>query len=222
MLIPSHANLAGRDPVKERRVTRELYLAGTGSFAVEVAEWAEDAGWTVVGLIELLDSSRVGTLVAGRPVVAGDCPSAGASAVIAIGGERRTHSAHLQRLGWNSAAILHPRAHASSSATIAAGVILAPGAIVGAEAALGEHALISRGVLIGHHAQIGSFTSLLPGANIGGNVELGDGATVGMGSVIVNGVRIGPDATIAAGAVVLTDVRAGSRVQGVPAREHKP
>jgi hypothetical protein len=32
---------------------RELYLAGTGSFAVEVAEWAQDAGQAVVGLIEL-------------------------------------------------------------------------------------------------------------------------------------------------------------------------
>jgi sugar O-acyltransferase (sialic acid O-acetyltransferase NeuD family) len=212
----------GRDPAKERRVTRELHLAGTGSFAVEVAEWAEDAAWSVVGLIELLDSSRVGTLVAGRPVVADDCPASGAPAVIAIGGERRGHSARLQRLGWDSAAVLHPRAHVSSSATISAGVIVAPGAIVGAEAVVGEHVLISRGALVGHHAQIGSFTSLLPGANVGGHVKLDDGVTVGMGSVIVNGVKIGTDATVAAGAVVLTDVGAGSRVQGVPAREYNP
>jgi hypothetical protein len=60
-----------------RRTARELYLAGTGSFAVEVAEWAEDAGQAVVGLIELLDSSRVGVALTGRSVLAPDSPPAG-------------------------------------------------------------------------------------------------------------------------------------------------
>ena len=198
----------------------ELYLAGTGSFAVEVAEWAEDAGQAVVGLIELLDFSRVGSAFAGRPVLTPDSPAAGACTVIALGGSRREHWARLQECGWGSGTVVHPRAHVSPSACLGAGCIVAPGAVVGAETIIGEHTLVSRGALVGHHAQIGAFVSLLPGINVGGHAELGDGTTVGMGAVIVNGTKLGTDATVAAGAVVLRDVGGGSRVQGVPAREY--
>lgn len=203
-----------------KQPSRELYLAGTGSFAVEVAEWAKDAGWTIVGLIELLDRSRVGTVTAGRPVVACDSPPTGAHAVIALGGSR---SEHHSRLGgrWQAATLVHPRAHVSTSACLGAGCIVAPGAVVGAETVIGEHALVSRGALVGHHVSIGAFVSLLPGVNVGGHVEMGNRATIGMGAVITNGTRIGADATVAAGAVVVSEVASGSRVQGVPAREYR-
>ena len=49
----------------------DIYVAGTGSFALEVAEYARDAGFTVAGLIELQDPARVGTEVHGLPVRAG-------------------------------------------------------------------------------------------------------------------------------------------------------
>jgi len=52
----------------------QLYLAGTGPFAVEVGEWAQDAGWSVVGMIELLEPSRIGMTLAGHRVVAPDSP----------------------------------------------------------------------------------------------------------------------------------------------------
>jgi sugar O-acyltransferase (sialic acid O-acetyltransferase NeuD family) len=203
-----------------KQPSRELYLAGTGSFAVEVAEWARDAGWTIAGLIELLDRSRVGTVTAGRPVVACDSPPSGARAVIALGGSRSEHHSRLEG-GWQAATVVHPRAHISPSARLGAGCIVAPGAVVGAETVIGEHALVSRGALVGHHVSIGAFVSLLPGVNVGGHVEMGNRATIGMGAVITNGTRIGADATVAAGAVVLSEVASGSRVQGVPAREYR-
>jgi acetyltransferase EpsM len=200
--------------------SRELYLAGTGSFAVEVAEWAQDAGWTIVGLIELLDRSRVGAVIAGRPVVASGSPAGGAHVVIALGGSRSEHYSRLEG-GWHAATVVHPRAHVSPSARLGAGCIVAPGAVVGAETVIGEHTLVSRGTLVGHHVRIGAFVSLLPGVNVGGHVEMGSCVMMGMGAVITNGTRIGADATVAAGAVVLSEVACGSRVQGVPAREYR-
>ncbi len=197
----------------------ELFLAGTGSFAVEVAEWAEDAGWKIAGLVELLELSRVGDSRDGRPVVALDSPLDGACAVIAAGGSRREHWLRMSGFGWRGATVVHPCAHVSPSARLGDGCVVAPGAVVGAEAVLGEHTLVSRGALIGHHVRVGAFVSLMPGANVGGHVELGEGTTVGMGAVIVNGTSIGPGCTVAAGAVVLRDVDGGSRVQGVPARK---
>ncbi len=200
----------------------DIYLAGTGSFAIEVAEWAQAAGWKVVGLLELLDSTRVGSRVEGLPVLDVASPPDGeARAVVAAGGDRQRYSSLLERHGWRPACVLHPGAHISASARMEPGCVVGPGAVIGARSAIGRHTLVSRGALIGHHDTIGACVMLFPGANLASSVTIGDGARVGMGAVIVDHVAIGAGATVAAGAVVVRDVRAGVRVQGVPAQEHK-
>lgn len=78
---------------------RELYLAGSGSFATEVAEWAQDAGWTVAGLVELIDASRIGSSREGRPVVAAHARPRHARAVLATGGDRRERWKTMQEHG---------------------------------------------------------------------------------------------------------------------------
>jgi acetyltransferase EpsM len=202
----------------------ELCLAGSGSFAVEVAEWARDAGWDVVGFVELLDASRVGTTLGGHPVVAPESPPESAPgcrfAAVAAGGSRRRHWDALDRHGWSGRTIVHPRAWVSPSASLEPGCIVGPGAVIGAETVLAEHTLVSRGVLVGHHVRIGAFVSLLPGANVASHVLVGDATIVGMGAAIVDHTRVGADATVAAGAVVLSEVADGMRVQGVPARRY--
>jgi acetyltransferase EpsM len=198
----------------------ELCLAGSGSFAVEAAEWARDAGWEVAGFIELLDRARAGSTVAGNLVLAPDAAACDRRAVVAAGGSRRAHWKRLAPHGWRAGTIVHPSAWVSPSAVLAEGCIVGPGAVVGAETIVAEHTLVSRGALVGHHVRIGAFASLLPGANLAGHVLLGDGATVGMGAVIVDHTTVGAAATIAAGAVVLEDVIDGTRVQGVPARQY--
>src|SRR4051794_23691594 len=40
--------------------SRDLYVMGAGWFAVEVAGWAVESGWRVVGLVEVMDLARVG------------------------------------------------------------------------------------------------------------------------------------------------------------------
>ena len=199
----------------------ELYLAGSGSFATEVADWARDAGWTVRGLVELLDPARVGSIHEGFPVIAAaTCPQA-ARAVIAVGGDRREHWAMLAEHGWQTATIVHPRAHVSKSVKLGAGCVVGPGAVIGAEAIVDEHTIVSRGALVGHHDRIGAFVSLMPGANLGGHVTLGERTTIGMGAIVVNGTTVGANTTVAAGAVVLREVADGIRVQGMPAKEYR-
>ncbi len=198
----------------------DLYLAGSGSFAAEVAEWATGAGWDVRGLIELLDTERVGSSTDGYEIVGIEPPQAGARAVVAAGGSRRAHWSQIASLGWETASVVHPSAHLSPTAALAAGCIVAPAAVIGAHTVLREHTLVSRGALIGHHCRIDAFVSLMPGANIGGHAHIGEGATVGMGAVVVNGAAVGRGATVAAGAVVLGEVPDGARVQGVPARAY--
>jgi UDP-3-O-[3-hydroxymyristoyl] glucosamine N-acyltransferase len=194
-----------------------LYVAGTGSFAAEVAGWAAEAGNEIAGLIELEDVTRVGTEIHGLAVVALDGPPEGARAVLGTGGDRRARSELLAGAGWSPAGLVHPRAHLAATAQVAGTATIGPMAVVGAEAAIGEQVVLSRGVLVGHHARIGEFATLNPGVNVGGNARIGARAFLGMGCVIANSVRVGEEATVAAGAVSLREVSAGIRVQGVPA-----
>jgi sugar O-acyltransferase (sialic acid O-acetyltransferase NeuD family) len=193
-----------------------LHVAGTGSFAAEIAEYAAGCGFDVAGLIELLDPARVGTVRHGLPVVA--AADARGLAVVGAGGDRRAHWAALARHGWQAATVVHPRAHVSPTAEVAAGCVVAPGAVIGAATRLEAHALVGRGALVGHHAVVGSGSVLNPGANVAGHVRIGAGVMVGMGAVVIDHLTVGEDAVVAAGAVVVRDVPARTRVQGVPAR----
>jgi acetyltransferase EpsM len=197
----------------------QLYVAGTGSFAAEIVDWATAAGARVLGLLELLDPSRVGAAIHGLPVCdPADVPPGG-TVVIGAGGDRRELWRRLATDRWRPASVIHPAAHLARDAAVGAGATIGPRAVVGAGARIGEQAILSRGVLLGHHVAVEAFVTLNPGVNIGGNSTVGAGAFIGMGATIVDGTRIGTDAIVGAGAVVLRDVEAGTQVHGVPARE---
>jgi sugar O-acyltransferase (sialic acid O-acetyltransferase NeuD family) len=199
----------------------ELHVAGTGSFALEVAEYAAAAGRPVAGLIELLDETRVGTRIHGLAVQAVEGAGRG-EAVIGAGGDRLAMWAPLAEHGWSAATIRHPGAHVSPSARLAPGCVIAPAAVIAAGAELGAHVLVGRGGLVGHHTKLADGVVLNPGANVAGHVRIGSGARIGMGAVVVDHVTVGEGAIVAAGAVVVRDVPAGARVQGVPARAFEP
>lgn len=201
---------------------KDIYLAGTGSFALEIADWAQAAGWRVAGLIELLDPGRVGSTIDGLLVLDPSAPIAGESGVaIALAGDRHGHWSLLEPHGWSPASVVHPLAHLSASARLEPGCVVGPGVAVGAHTVLGAHTLVSRGSLIGHHTALGAYVTVNPGGNIAGNVVIGERAFIGMGAIVVNNASVGAGATVAAGSLVLKDVAAGVRVQGVPAREYR-
>jgi sugar O-acyltransferase (sialic acid O-acetyltransferase NeuD family) len=200
----------------------DIHVAGTGSFALEIAEYAGAAGLEVAGLIELQDPSRVGTEIHGLPVRAADDPPArDAAAVVGAGGDRLAHWDGLADHGWSAVSVVHPAAHVSPSARVSAGCVVGPGAVVGAASELGEHVLLGRGALLGHHVVIEAGVTLNPGANVAGHVRLGRGVTVGMGAIVADHLEVGAGATVAAGATVVRDVDPGVRVQGVPARPYE-
>jgi len=201
----------------------EIYIAGTGSFALEIAEYAVAAGRQVAGLVELVDSARVGSRVHDLNVVAVDNDGGAAgSVVIGLGGDRLGYWSLLAEHGWVAGNVIHPRATVSPSAVVGDGSIVGPGAILGAACELGPHSLVGRGALVGHHARIGAGVTLNPGANVAGNAEIAEGAVIGMGALISNGITVGAGAVVASGAVVVRPVDADTRVQGVPARVFSP
>ena len=108
-----------------------LYVAGTGSFALEVIEYARASGQQVVGLLELVDPSRVGGTVHGLRVVAPDAGSG--EAVVGLGGDRLELWSLLAEHGWQEATVVHPAAHVSPSARLGEGCVVGPRAVADAD-----------------------------------------------------------------------------------------
>jgi sugar O-acyltransferase (sialic acid O-acetyltransferase NeuD family) len=199
---------------------RSLVVVGAGWFATEVASWADEAGWSVSGLVEMLNPARIGTRHEGYEVVDAESLAPGTRVVVAGGREdkRREGWELVERQGCVAVTVIHPTAHLAPTVTLAPGAIVAPAAVIGTGTDVGEHALVGRGTLVGHHVSVGSFVRLLPGSNVAGHTVFEDDVTVGMSAAVIDHVRIGRGAVVAAGAVVVRDVPAQTRVQGVPAR----
>lgn len=198
-----------------------LFVAGTGTWALELIEYARAADVEVIGLLELVEPERAGRRIHDLPVrLPEDLPPVpDRLAIVGLIRARAQYGERLAEHGWRPAPpIVHPRSIISPSARLADGVLVGPGAVLGAESELDAHAVVARGALVGHHTQVGIGAVLNPGANVGGNASIGDGAAIGMGATVLNAVRVGAGAVVAAGAVVIRDVAGGHRVQGVPAK----
>jgi sugar O-acyltransferase (sialic acid O-acetyltransferase NeuD family) len=198
-----------------------VYVAGTRTFAAEVASFAEDAGLRVIGLLEPFERERVGQTIHGFDVSwLEDGPGGGPNAVLTGTGElaRRDIVGRLEAVGWRPVSLVHPRAQIAASSTVGIGAIVGPGVVVGAYSPIGEHAVLGRGVLVGHHTKIGPFATLGPGANVAGNVRVGADAHIAMGALVRDHLTIGSSAVVAMGAVVIADVADGAQVFGFPAR----
>ena len=198
-----------------------MYVARTGSYAAEIAEYAEAAGFQVKGLIEMVDPDRVGTIIHGYPVIGVTPPPyVDARVVVASVADRAALSETLTNYGWVTTTVVHPLTYVSPTVEIAEDCIVGPAAAISARTTLAAHALVGRGAILGHHVSIGVGAVISPGVNIAGNVQVGAGATIGIGATVINGLSIGEQATVAAGSVVVRDVASGMRVQGERAREY--
>ena len=199
----------------------EVYVVGTRTFAAEVADFAEEAGARVAGLLESVDRERVGRAIHDLLVVSwlDDGPAGRVRSVLLGTGEddRRDTVRRVLAAGWEPVTLVHPRAHVARSSRVGPGAVVGPGVVIGARSSIGDYAVVGRGALIGHHTEVSAFATLGPGANVAGNVRIGEGARVGMAAVVRDHVAVGAAALVAMGAVVVADVAPGTAVRGLPA-----
>ncbi len=203
--------------------TQRLLILGTGTFAAEIADLADDCpGLSVAGFVENLDRARCDRDHHGRPVYWVDELARLRDSHRVLCGLGTTHRSRFtdqaDALGARFITLTHPTARVSRATTLGEGTILSVGTILAAHSRLGRHVCVNRGALIGHHTAIGDFVTIGPGANIAGNCHIGDATYIGMSAVVIDHVRIGRHCVIGAGAVVTKDLPDRVQVVGVPAR----
>jgi sugar O-acyltransferase (sialic acid O-acetyltransferase NeuD family) len=199
-----------------------LLVLGTRTLALEIADIASDAGFSVAGFIENLDRERCAGPLEGLPVHWVDEAASLAHTHLAVFGlattRRDSFIEQVAALGFRFAVVVHPSAHVSATAHVGTGSVIGAGVVIGAHSELGVHVLVNRGALIGHHTRVGDYATIQPGANVAGACEIGEASYLGMGSIVIDHVRVGTGAIIGAGAVVTKDVSSHVQVLGVPAR----
>jgi sugar O-acyltransferase (sialic acid O-acetyltransferase NeuD family) len=199
-----------------------LVVLGSREFAAEVADVAEQAGYSVAAFVENWARGRCEETLEGLPIVWIDDAARYAEthlAVCGLGTTRRSlFVGQAAECGLRFATVVHPSARISPRAELGEGCVVGAGVVVGAHAEIGRHVLLNRGCLVGHHTTIGDYASLLPGVNVAGSCRIGTGTYVGMGAVVIDHVSIGSGSVVGAGAVVTGDVPDHVQVLGVPAR----
>ena len=205
----------------------ELVLFGAGGHAAVVADAAVAAGFVLAGVLSTPRPESDG-----RPPFGGvpwlgdpDTPLPALADLLARGafvhaavGDPTLRRRWLEPRGDAAAAIVHPSAIVSPSATIQAGAFIGPRAVVNARATIGRGAIVNSGAIVEHDAVVGDYAHVAPGAILLGAAVVGAMAMVGGGAVVLPGVEIGAEATLAAGAVATIAVPPEATAIGVPAR----
>ena len=202
--------------------TRPLVILGTHQLAPEIADVAEQSGWTVAAFIENMDRSRCSETIEDLPILWIDELRDLRDTHVAVGGlgttRRSRFTDEAAALGMTFATVIHPSAVLSPRATVGAGTVIGVRAVVATRATIGEHVFLNRGAMIGHHTSLGDHVSVQPGAIVAGACRVGSGTWVGIGAIVIDHMTIGRDVMIGAGSVVTNDVPDAVQVVGVPAR----
>jgi sugar O-acyltransferase (sialic acid O-acetyltransferase NeuD family) len=201
-----------------------LIVVGAGGHGAVAAEAAAEIGrWREILFLDDDESiqSVLDFTVAGRIEELFTLADEESEVVVAIGDNRRRIELceKIDRNGVRLAAVIHPTACISKSASISAGSVILSGAIVNARAKVGCACILNTGSTIDHDCVLEDGVHISPGANLGGTVRVGQCAWIGIGSSLREGVTIGRDSIIGAGAAVVSDVGDALTVGGVPAKE---
>ncbi|MQY03471.1 acetyltransferase [Actinomadura macrotermitis] len=194
---------------------RELLIVGGGGFGRETAQMVAGLPeWRLAGFLED-DSTRVGELVDGVPVLGDPAENIarrpGAAVVVCTGNTRDYGSREriVNRLGLPAdryATLVHPTAWVSRNSTLGPGTVLLAGVVLTASVTVGAHVSVMPHVTLTHDDVVHDYTTIASGARLSGNVRVGPGAYVGAGALVREGRTVGAGALVGMGAVVLHDV----------------
>lgn len=188
---------------------KNIVLVGGGGHCKSVMDVAENAGYTILGVLD--KPELVGTLVLDYKVIGTDDDMPlyvdKAEFVITVGqikssALRRKLAQMVKDAGGKLATIIASDAYVSKYATIGEGTVVMHKAVVNAGAKMGTNCIINTMANIEHDVQVGDFCHVSTGAMANGEVKIGDDSFIGSGSVIHQCVTIESNSIIPAGSVV--------------------
>ena len=185
-----------------------LIIAAAGGFGRELAAYARDAGFDVVGFLD--DDPSAAESLAGADRAAGVRGGVGSyerqgDELVAIGvgdpGARVKIGEALLARGAQLATVVHPSAWVAPTASLGAGVAVAPFACIGPGVYVGELSMLNTYASLGHDATLGRGCVLASYAVATGHATLGDGAFLASHAVVSPGTTVGARARVSAGAL---------------------
>lgn len=203
---------------------KNIVLVGGGGHCKAVIDVAEQAGFTVVGILDVADN--VGKNVSGHPITGtdGDIGKyAGKAEFIVTVGHIKSASLRvklqqeIKEKGGRLATLVSPMAYVSKSARVGEGSVVMHKALVNAGAVVGDGCIINTLADVEHDARIGDFCHVSTGAMVNGGCVIGRETFLGSRSVLVNGISVAAKCVIAAGSVVTKDIVSSGLYMGNPA-----
>ena len=182
---------------------KRILVYGSREFGLVVRDLAGQCGYHFAGFIDDVDRGAeiLGTW---QEVSRGRDPALH-SVAMAIGydhlSERRALYERVRAAGYETPALIHPRAYVRDPAAVGAGAFVMAGAVVDFAARVGPFAVIWPGATINHHADVGANTFISPNATICGYSAVGENSFIGAGATIVDHRTVPPGSFVKAGSV---------------------
>ncbi|MCK7578224.1 MAG: hypothetical protein MZV65_28130 [Chromatiales bacterium] len=173
-----------------------LLIYGSKEFAATVAELIHHCGHEVAGMID--DCNTGANILGGFDAIKCSHPPSEYGIAMAIGytnlPARWSVWERIRASGYQSPALIHPRAYVADSAKVGAGVMIMAGAIVDVHVVIGDLTVLWPGACVNHDAEIGANTFISPSATLCGFAKIGSHCFIGAGAVVVDHCEV-PDAS---------------------------
>lgn len=190
---------------------KQILVYGSREFGQVVRDLAGQCGYHFAGFIDDVDAGS--EILGPWHVVSRERDPALHSVAMAIGyghlRERRALCERVSAQGYDTPALIHPRAYVRDAGAIGAGTFVMAGAIVDFAARVGPFAVLWPGATINHHARVGANTFISPNAAICGYSVVEDDCFIGAGATIVDHRMVPSGSFVKAGSVFAgqTDIR---------------
>jgi sugar O-acyltransferase (sialic acid O-acetyltransferase NeuD family) len=204
---------------------RKLVLLGGGGHCKSVIDVAEQAGYSIIGILDTPD--KVGTSVLGYNVLGSDSDMIRfvdkAEFLVTVGQIKdvslriRLHNEVLSK-GGTLATVISPRAYVSKHSLIGIGSVVMHNAFINSEVKVGMGCILNTAAHIEHDVSVGDYCHISTGAILNGNCTIGDGVFIGSNAVIANGIEICSYTLVGAGSMVNRRLIESGIYFGNPAR----
>ena len=203
---------------------KDIIMVGGGGFCKSVIDVAEDAGYHILGVLDLPE--EVGKDILSYKVIGtdDDIPQyiEKASFVVTVGhikdsSLRRKIYKKIRDAGGQVETIIAKDAYVSPYAEVGEGALIMHKAMLSAEVKIGTCSIINSLVNVSHEAKIGDFCHISTCAAVNGACEIGDDTFIGSQTAVNQGVKI-VGGIIASQSLVNKDITEKGVYVGCPAK----